>query len=289
MATINDWLTANPNGANFGANPMLMPMTKKGLGRNQPVGSGRGGFDYTGNSASNDNGVMGANWMTGVNTMRQPQGPAPTSMPSGDANSAWISGAPGGGAMSTPDYPTTLGGMASGFPTNAVDDASQGNYTAGMKLSDYLNPAADWARQEGLKAVQSSYAGAGDFLSGNAMKGISDYTTKSALNSEWQPAFNNYMLDKNFNYNVDSGDRAFNYGADKDLANLGLAGTQGQASSNSWLATLLAQLAQNAGQTQGAGTIGQSNALTGAISGGLNSFNQNQFLNAYLKANGLGP
>lgn len=183
---------------------------------------------------------------------------------------------------------STIGSMSQGattpsssssFPTNAVDNASQGNYTAGMKLSDYLNPAADWARNEGLKAVKSSYAGAGNFLSGPAMKGISNYASNSALNSAWQPAFNNYMQDKNFNYGVDSGDRAFAYGADRDLAQLGLQGTQGQASANSWLAGILAQLSQSAGQVQGAGTIGQNNALTTAIANALSNYQSGNVLN----------
>lgn len=249
-----------------------------------------------------NSGIGGAGWGAGVNNLKQNAGTTPEVIA---AYNAQFGGAPMGSAggttrdqifgngpvptrgatnLSTPDYPTTLGGMASGasgFPTNAVTEAP-GNYTGGMKLSDYLNPAADWARNEGLKAIQSSYAGAGDFLSGNAMKGISNYASNSALNSAWQPAFNNYMTDKGFNYTVDNNDRNFAYGADEDLANLGLAGTQGQTNSNSALATLLAQLAQSAGVVQGTGTMGQNSALTTAIGQSLGNYQGNDILNRIL-------
>jgi hypothetical protein len=208
-----------------------------------------------------------ANWGTG--------GAAVGGASSGLGSSAAASNPFGTGA--------TLGGLAGAANGSGagsqVNNGAQGNYTGGMTLADYLNPAAGWARDNALNAVKSSYAGAGDFLSGNAMKGIADYTSNSTLNQAWQPAFNNYMTDKGFNYNVDAGDRAFSYGANRDLANLGIQGTQGQATSNNWLAGLLAQLSQSAGQAQGAGTIGQSNALTTAIANALGNFGQGAILN----------
>ena len=180
------------------------------------------------------------------------------------------------------------GGMTAGGP--GFNEAN-GNYTAGMTPQDYINPAADWARGEGLKALQSSYAGAGDFLSGHAMKGISDYATNSALNQAWQPGFQNYMQDKNFNYGVDTGDRNFNYQAALNdqtipfdqqmrLGQLGLQGAGIGANQNNMLAALLSQNLMGGANAGAAGTMGQSNSINNAIS---------QMLQQYLGNNKIYP
>lgn len=222
-----------------------------------------------------------------------------------------------GGSILPQGSTGNIGGGFAPLGSGAGFTEAPGNYTGGMKMGDYLNPAAGWARDEGLRKLTSSYAGAGNFLSGNALRGISDYTTNSALNQEYQPAFNNYMADKGFNYGVDSADRTFgynaanndrnfNYGVDtgnrafdyaaqtgdrafnadtaKTLGNYGLAGAAGQANSNSQLAALLAALSQSAGQAAGTGTIGQNNAITSSISSILNNMNQNSFLDKLLAA-----
>lgn len=187
-----------------------------------------------------------------------------------------------------------------------------GNYTGGMTMADYANPMASWMTDEGLRKLKSSYAGTGNFLSGGAMRGITDYAENSARANSFQPAFQNYMadkgfnlgvdtsdrnfaadqanLDRQFNYGVDTGNRAFDYTAQTgdrsfsaDMANrlaqLGLSGTTGAAGSNDTLALLLAQLAQSGGQAAGTGTIGGSNALTSAISQIIANMNQQNIVN----------
>ena len=146
-----------------------------------------------------------------------------------------------------------------------------------MTPQDYINPAAAWARGEGLKGVQGTYAGSPYGLnSGAAMKGIGDYLTGSSLNQAWQPGFQNYMQDKGFNYGVATGDRNFNYQAQLNdqtipfqqqmqMANLGLSGAQGGAGLASSLAAIISQNALGAGQVGANGTIGGNNAITGAL------------------------
>ena len=178
-----------------------------------------------------------------------------------------------GGAPNSPPLGTDPR-MAPGGP--GFNEAS-GNYTGGMNLSNYLDPSYQFARDEGLNAVKNSYAGAGNFLSGPAMKGIADYGAGTALNKAWQPAFQNYMQDKNFNLGVDTGDRNFAYNAqvgDRNfnqgnnlaLAQLGMQGTQGQSGLAGILAQLLSSNTLAGGQAQGAGAVGQGNVLNSTIS-----------------------
>ena len=210
----------------------------------------------------------------------------------GDPLSPQMAAGAGGGR-------TTLGGVASGQPPNFGGDMVQGgpgqsnqpgnqggapgfsqspgNFTGGMTPQDYINPAAAWARGEGLKGVQGTYAGSPYGLnSGAAMKGIGDYLTGSSLNQAWQPGFQNYMQDKGFNYGVASGDRAFNYQAQLNdqtipfqqqmqMANLGINGAYGGADIASKLAAIISQNALGAGQVGASGTVGGNNAITGAL------------------------
>lgn len=249
----------------------------------------------------------------------------------GDGSNQFLPG--GTGLSSNPTQMDTGGSMlppssvapglgpngGNGDTTFSNFNEAPGNYTGGMTLGSYLNPAYSFARDEGLRKLQSSYAGAGNFLSGNALRGTSDYLAGTALNQAYQPAMNNYMNDKQFNYGVDNADRTFgynaanndrqfNYGVDtgnrafdyaaqtgdrafdadtaKTLGNFGIAGAAGAANSNSQLAAILAQLAQSAGQAQGTGTIGGSNAITNAISSILQNMNQNTLLDRILKPQG---
>ena len=176
----------------------------------------------------------------------------------------------GQGGPSQSNQPGNQGG-APGF------SQSPGNFTGGMTPQDYINPAAAWARGEGLKGVQGTYAGSPYGLnSGAAMKGIGDYLTGSSLNQAWQPGFQNYMQDKGFNYGVATGDRNFQYQAQLNdqtipfqqqmqMANLGINGAYGGGDIASKLAAIISQNALGAGQVGANGTIGGNNAITGAL------------------------
>jgi len=221
--------------------------------------------------------------------MRSPDiGTAPTMQPTligqGSPNSGYGSapgtlGANNGGMPGPGGMLPTGGGMGSqrmgGFGVNEAP----GNYTGGMTMGDYLNPMADFARGEGLKGIQSTYAGAGNLLSGPAMKGISDYGSNSAINSAWQPAFNNYMQDKGFNYGVDVNDQTIPFNQNLSLAQLGMQGAGIGANQTNNLANLLSQNLMGGANAGAAGTMGGSNAINDAISQMLQQFMQNQWLN----------
>lgn len=165
-----------------------------------------------------------------------------------------------------------------------------GNYTGGMNLDSYLDPSFKFALDQGLDAIRSSYAGAGNFLSGTALKGITDYSQNSALNKAYIPAWNQYMQDKTFNWGVDTNDRDFAYGTQRDdrnfnqqaqqfLARLGLDSTTANANLVTELGKLLAMNSLAAGQAAGAGTIAQGNAITGTTSDLITQFIINSILN----------
>lgn len=218
----------------------------------------------------------------------------------------------------------TLGGLATTQPVTSghqistgdnIDPSSlnaNGNYTAGMTMADYLNPQADYMQQQALKNIQSTYAGAGNLLSGPAMKGISDYSENMAQANAWQPAFNNYLADKTFNYGVDSGqqqfqynaqnnDRNFNYNAalndqttpfsqQMQLAGLGVQGASIGANQNNTLAQLLSQNLLGGANASAAGTIGGSNALINALQQALGQYSNNSLLTNILnRASPTGP
>jgi hypothetical protein len=225
--------------------------------------------------------------------------------------------------------PTTIGNIASGTPVQpqlSTGDSinmpqaqpqapgvqeNPANYSAGMDMSQYLNPQADYMQQQGLKNIQSTYAGAGNLLSGPAMKGISDYSQNMAQANAWQPAFNNYMADKNFNYGVDSGQQAFNYNAQNNdrnfnyaaqnndrnfnynaalndqtipfnqqsqLAGMGLQGASIGANQNNTLAQLYSGNLLGGANASAAGQIGGSNALINALQQALGQYSNNNLL-----------
>ena len=131
------------------------------------------------------------------------------------------------------------------------------------------------------------------------MKGISDYTSGSALNQAFQPAMQNYMNDKSFNYGVDSGDRNFAYNAavgdrnfnqsnNLNLAQMGMQGTQGQQGLAAIMAQLLSQNTLDGGQAAGAGMVGQGNNVNNSVSQIIAQMLGNKYYNAYSAANGGG-
>ena len=279
-----DWQTPagslDRSGGSFTLNGKSYALQNPEAAANTSVG-------YNGGGGANAPG--GSSWWDAVKNFQTTQGGPPAT--AGGATPAGGATVPANNVGQS-DQSGSIGGLTGQGTTTPASNFNEaaGNYTGGMKLSDYLNPATDWAQQQGLKGLQSTYAANGMLNSGSAMKGISDYMTNSTLNNAWQPAFNNYMNDKNFNYGVDTGDRNFNYQAQMNdqtipwqqqmqLAQLGMQGAGGQSNINNLLATLLSQNALSAGQTGASGTIGGSNAINNALSQYLSQYLSQQYLN----------
>jgi len=133
---------------------------------------------------------------------------------SGDQTGTSANPAPG----TTPGTSAGTGGVANGGNNLGSSTApntfteAPGNYTGGMSLANYFDPSYDFREQQGEKALGNTYGAAGNFLSGTALKGISDYG-QNAASQEYANANQRYMADKGFNYNVDNNDRNFGYQA----------------------------------------------------------------------------
>jgi hypothetical protein len=202
-----------------------------------------------------------------------------------------------------PDTSTsTLGDMATGNmglntpPVGAgtsITDPNMPGYP--LNVGAYLNPGASYAMDQANKALQGTYAGAGNLLSGPAMKGITDYNQNMALNNYWNPAVATAQqqqqtgiglgeYNQNFGYQQQLANQTIPFQQEMQLAGLGLQGTQGAQQVQNLLATLLSQNALGAGQAAGTGTIGGANTITQAIQNMLQNYLGQNTLNQVLQA-----
>jgi hypothetical protein len=202
-----------------------------------------------------------------------------------------------------PDTSTsTLGGMATGNmglntpPVGAgttITDPNMPGYP--LNVGAYLNPGASYAMDQANKALQGTYAGAGNLLSGPAMKGITDYNQNMALNNYWNPAVATAQqqqqtgiglgeYNQNFGYQQQLANQTIPFQQQMQLAGLGLQGTQGAQQVQNLLATLLSQNALGAGQAAGTGTIGGANTITQMIQNMLQNYLGQNTLNQVLQA-----
>lgn len=145
-------------------------------------------------------------------------------------------------------------------------DPNAANYGAGMKPFDasqlYEDPGYQFRLDEGLKALDRTAASRGGLLSGGAIKAGQRYAQDFASN-EYTNAFNRYWNERNQLLNP-------------------LQSLLGQAQTTAQnLGTAGANYATNAGNAMMAGAnarasgyVGGANALTNALSGAVNSYNQ---------------
>ena len=122
------------------------------------------------------------------------------------------------------------------------------------------DPSYQFRLNQGLKALKNSYAGKGRYLSGAAMKGISDYA-QGAASQEYGQAFNRDLATRTNLFNR--------------LASI--AGT-GQTAANT-----MGDLNTQAGNAQAAGQIGQAQAWNNALAGAYNTYTQNALMNQLLQ------
>lgn len=122
-------------------------------------------------------------------------------------------------------------------------------------LNANLAPNWQFALQQGQGATQNMANASGGMLSGNTLKGISDYTLGASGNL-YQQAFQNY-----------TGNQTNIYNRLSSIAGLGQTANQATAAAGVPLAQSGANSIMAAGASQAAGTVGRANA----ISGGLNN------------------
>jgi hypothetical protein len=154
-----------------------------------------------------------------------------------------------------------------------------GRYARDFGMSDFqADPGYAFRMSEGMKGLERSAAARGGLLSGATLKGIQRYG-QDLGSQEYQNAFNRYQTN-----------RAARLNPLQSLAGVGQtsANTIGQAGQNyaSQAGGTMGQMASNVGDlmTGGAaarasGYVGGANALTGALSTGLNYYQGQQMMN----------
>jgi hypothetical protein len=164
-------------------------------------------------------------------------------------------------ALNQPFYDTGVNAM------NKL--AGQTNYTpAAFNYS--ADPGYAFRFNEGMKGLNASAAARGGLISGNALKGATDYG-QAAGSQEYQNAYNRYLTNNAQNlqaYNTNTANQQY-------LANLGQSSANNQANSIGNFGNSAASNMIGAGNANAAGTVGMANAVTSGVGTYLN-YNQNQ-------------
>ena len=170
-------------------------------------------------------------------------------------------------ALNQPFYDTGVNAM------NKL--AGQANYTP-EAFNYQADPGYAFRFGEGMKALNATAAARGGLISGNALKGATDYG-QAAGSQEYQNAYNRYLTNNAQNlqaYNTNTANQQY-------LANLGQSSANNQANQIGNFGNSAASNMIGAGNALAAGTVGGANALTSGVGTYLN-YNQNQnMLNAF--------
>ena len=181
-------------------------------------------------------------------------------------------------ALNQPFYDVGVGA------TNRL--ANQQGYTPAA-FNYQADPGYAFRFNEGMKALNATAAARGGLISGNALKGATDYG-QAAGSQEYQNAYNRYLANNAQTlqaYNTNTANQQY-------LANLGQSSANNQANQIGQFGNAAAGNIIGAGNAlaggligganaNAAGTVGASNALTSGLGTYLN-YNQNQnMLNAF--------
>jgi len=147
-------------------------------------------------------------------------------------------------------------------------------------LNANLAPSYDFRLRQGQQANLMASNASGGAVSGNALRSLQDYTQNFA-SGEYANAFNQFQVQRG---NIFSNLR--------EIANMGLTGTTGQANAMLGTGTNIASLAASSGNAQAASQIAQGNILGNAAQsvGNIGAYyamnqNQNPLLNQGLVGN----
>ena len=148
-----------------------------------------------------------------------------------------------------------------------------------VPLTDYQNFGMDQFRadpgyafrmSEGMKGLERSAAARGGLLSGATLKGIQQYG-QDLGSQEYQNAFNRYQTERSARLNPL-----------QSLAGVGQTTSQQLGAAGTQMAGNVGNLMTGGAAARASGYVGQSNALTGALSGATNMYMQGQMMNRLL-------
>jgi hypothetical protein len=134
-------------------------------------------------------------------------------------------------------------------------------------LTKGLAPNYDFMLQQGQMANERAANMRGGALGGNALQGLNKFTQDYAGNA-YQNAFNNFQTQRGNIYNTLAG-----------IAGIGQAGQTATNTAATNATNAATQLGIGSAAAQAAGTIGSTNAYTGAINNALNNYTLASLLN----------
>jgi hypothetical protein len=134
------------------------------------------------------------------------------------------------------------------------------------QMEQYLDPSMEFRRRLGEQTTARMLNVGGGAISGNTLRGLEEFGQNLA-STEYGNAFNRFLNERTNIYNTLANIAGMGQGA----VNTGVEASQ-QAASN------LGQLAAGQGQVQAAGTVGATNALTGALQNAGNMYYLNQLM-----------
>ena len=130
------------------------------------------------------------------------------------------------------------------------------------------DPGYAFRMSEGMKALEGSAAARGGLLSGNTLRGVQRFGQDLA-SQEYQNAFNRYGIERERRLNPL-----------QSLAGVGQTTSQQLGAAGTQMAGNVGNLMTGGAAARASGYVGGANALTGALSTGLNYYQGQQMMNA---------
>jgi hypothetical protein len=205
-----------------------------------------------------------AGGLTAQNRLLTLLGLSPDAATYGTANPNYGATGAAAGVNTTDQY-----NLPQGLSVNAASP-DFGKYARDFGMQDFTaDPGYAFRLSEGMKGLNAQAAARGGLISGAALKAATNYG-QQAGSQEYQNAYTRYQLNRNNQLNpLQSLMGAGQTGANQLTA---AAGTLGQG---------LGQAAVAGGNAQAGGYLNMANSVNNALTQGMSSYNQNQYLNRF--------
>ena len=161
----------------------------------------------------------------------------------------------------------TQGNPAMGDSLDPQFQTAAFQFDPSAAVRDYISPAYEFMKNQGLGAVTNSAAGTSGLVSGNALKGLSDYASNYAMNS-YLPALQQGFSNQLGQYNANQANTSNIFNRLSTIAGMGSASANTSAGVGAQTGGNIGNSMIAGGQASAAGTMGVGNAL----SGGLNTY-----------------
>lgn len=153
-----------------------------------------------------------------------------------------------------------------GTPGQGLLQNWTGQFNAPTAAEAAQTPGYQFQLQQGLNAAQNSAAGNGSLLSGRTLADLNNYAQGTA-STNYQNVFNNDLTQYQSAYNTFLNNQNNTYSRLMGESQTGLQGLGQMSQFASGMSGDIASLYGQQGAAAAAGTIGQANAYSGALSG----------------------